>query len=80
MNAPDARSMATFRTIASSNGSRLTTVQNGRFTNYRIGAFSKFDDAKAALDAARSMGVTDAFVVAFYNGERIPVAEAKTRE
>ena len=80
VNAPDARSMATFRTIASSNGSRLTTVQNGRFTNYRIGAFSKFDDAKAALDAARSMGVTDAFVVAFYNGERIPVAEAKTRE
>jgi hypothetical protein len=35
---------------------------------------------KAAVDAARSMGVTDAFVVAFYNGERIPVAEAKEKE
>ncbi|MBR5983087.1 MAG: SPOR domain-containing protein, partial [Bacteroidales bacterium] len=80
VNIPDARSMATFRSIATTNGSRLSTVQNGRFTNYRVGAFKKFADVKSAVDTARSMGVTDAFVVAFYNGERIPVAEAKEKE
>ncbi|MBO4875265.1 MAG: hypothetical protein J5542_08170, partial [Bacteroidales bacterium] len=80
VNTPDARSMATFRSIASNRGARLSTVHNGRFTNYRVGVFKKFDDVKAAVDAARSMGVTDAFVVAFYNGERIPVAEAKEKE
>ena len=80
VHTPDTRSMVTFRTIASNNGSRLSTVQNGKFTNYRIGAFKKFDDVKAAVESARSMGVTDAFVVAFYNGERIPVAEAKEKE
>ena len=78
--APDARSLATFRSVAANNGAKLTTVQNGRFTNYRVGAFKKFADVKVAVDAARSMGVTDAFVVAFYNGERIPVAEAKEKE
>ena len=76
----DTRSMATFRTIATTSGSRLSTVQNGKFTNYRVGAFKKFDDVKAAVENARSMGVTDAFVVAFYNGERIPVVEAKEKE
>jgi len=80
VNTPDARSMATFRSIATNSGTRLSTVKNGRFTNYRVGAFSKFNDVKAALDSARSMGVTDAFVVAFYNGERIPVVEAKEME
>ncbi|MBO7133307.1 MAG: SPOR domain-containing protein, partial [Bacteroidales bacterium] len=80
VNTPDARSLATFRSIASTSGARLSTVQNGRFTNYRVGAFKKFDDVKAAVDAARSMGVTDAFVVSFYNGERIPVVEAKEKE
>ena len=80
VNTPDARSMATFRSIASTSGSRLSTVQNGRFTNYRVGAFKTFADVKTAVDRARSMGVTDAFVVAFYNGERIPVAEAKEKE
>ena len=80
VNTPDARSMAIFRSIASTSGSRLSTVQNGRFTNYRVGAFKTFADVKTAVDRARSMGVTDAFVVAFYNGERIPVAEAKEKE
>ena len=80
VNTPDARSMATFRSIATNNGSRLSTVKNGRFTNYRVGAFSKFNDAKSAVDNARSMGVTDAFIVSFYNGDRIPVVEAKEKE
>ncbi|MBQ3831756.1 MAG: hypothetical protein II815_01110, partial [Bacteroidales bacterium] len=65
---------------ATTSGSRLSTVQNGKFTNYRVGAFKKFDDVKTAVENARSMGVTDAFVVAFYNGERIPVVEAKEKE
>ena len=80
VHTPDTRSMATFRAIATTSGSRLSTVQNGKFTNYRVGAFKKFDDVKAAVENARSMGVTDAFVVAFYNGERIPVVEAKDKE
>ena len=80
VNAPDTRSLATFRSLAGNNGARLSTVHNGRFTNYRVGSFKKYADAKVAVDAARSMGVTDAFVVAFYNGERIPVAEAKEKE
>ena len=80
VNTPDARSMATFRAIASTSGARLSTVHNGKFTNYRVGAFRTFADVKSAVDSARSMGVTDAFVVAFYNGERIPVVEAKEKE
>jgi len=80
VHTPDVRSMATFRAIASTNGASLSTVQNGRFTNYRVGAFKKFSEVKAAVDSARSMGVTDAFVVAFFNGERIPVVEAREKE
>ena len=52
VHTPDTRSMATFRAIATTSGSRLSTVQNGKFTNYRVGAFKKFDDVKAAVENA----------------------------
>ncbi len=80
VHTPDSRSMATFRTIATNSNVSLQTVRNGRFTNYRVGGFAKFTDVKTAVDNARAMGVSDAFVVAFFNGERIPVAEAREKE
>ena len=77
---PDPQSLNTFKAIASNEGSRLLTVHNGRFTDYRVGAFKKFAEAKSAVDKARSSGISDAFIVAFYNGQRIPVSEAKEKE
>ncbi len=51
-----------------------TTPQG--FTRYTAGLFMKFNNANAAKQQIRNMGYRDAFVVAFYNGKRITLAEA----
>jgi len=43
---------------------------------YLAGLFAKFEDANTARNQIRTMGYADAFVVAYYNGKRISVAEA----
>ena len=43
---------------------------------YLAGLFAKFEDANTARNRIRTMGYADAFVVAYYNGKRISVAEA----
>jgi len=45
---------------------------------YSIGKYDVVEDAAKQRDAVRLIGFTDAFVVAYYNGERITIAEAKT--
>lgn len=45
-------------------------------TRYTAGMFLEFDNADDAKKQIREMGYSDAFVVAFYNGKRIPIYEA----
>ena len=47
------------------------------FTRYTVGFFTRFGTANDAKNEVRGMGYSDAFVVAFYNGKRIPIGEAR---
>lgn len=51
------------------------TTTNGYF-RYTAGNFNKFELANAVKNDLRSLGYSDAFVVGFYNGKRIPLSEA----
>ena len=46
-------------------------------TRYSAGLFTSFNEADFAKDEIRKIGYPDAFVVVFYNGKRISVAEAR---
>jgi hypothetical protein len=45
------------------------------FTRYCIGMFSSYSKAEAAMQALQKRGFTDAFIVGYYNGVRVPVQE-----
>ena len=47
---------------------------------YFAGAFTVYKDAQNAKEYIRSMGLTDAFVVAYFNGKRVSVEDAKNHE
>ena len=47
---------------------------------YSAGAFVNFADAQLAKDYIKNMGLTDAFVIAYYKGQKISVADAKIVE
>ena len=47
---------------------------------YFAGAFTVYKDAQNAKEYIKSMGLTDAFVVAYYNGKRVSVEDARTHE
>jgi hypothetical protein len=51
------------------------TTQNGLF-RYTAGNFVKYENANAVKNDLRSLGYSDAFVVGYFNGKRISVAEA----
>lgn len=51
------------------------TTPNG-FLRYTVGNFEKFEEATGVKNDLRKMGYNDAFVVVFYNGQRITVNEA----
>ncbi|HRP61544.1 MAG TPA: hypothetical protein PK833_14835, partial [Vicingus sp.] len=46
-------------------------------TRYTAGLFNTFNMANEAKNAIRTIGYPDAFVVAFYNGKRININEAR---
>jgi len=46
------------------------------FIRYSTGLYDSFDTAKIVLRKVRSLGYPDAFIIAFYNGKRISMAEA----
>ncbi len=50
------------------------------FTRYSAGEFNSFAPADAAKDKIRNIGYGDAFVVAYLNGQRISVAQARAIE
>jgi len=51
------------------------SVGNG-LVRYTAGLFTTFDQAAGAKDKVRDRGYRDAFVVAYRNGQRIPLGEA----
>ena len=46
-------------------------------TRYRVGYFKNENTATSSRNTIRGLGYRDAFVVAIYNGERIPISEAR---
>ena len=54
-----------------------TTPQG--FIRYSVGIFVKFETADAVKNEVKGFGFRDAFVVAFYNGKRIPINDALAR-
>ncbi len=54
-------------------------LQNG-ITRYTAGVFVGFSDADEAKNSIRQLGYRDAFVVAYYNGKRISLNEARDRQ
>ena len=61
-----------FRGLSPLNGE---TVGNG-YIRYTAGNFTKFENAGAVKNDLRNLGYNDAFVVAYFNGKRVTVAEA----
>lgn len=55
------------------------TGENG-ITRYTAGLFNDFQHADQAKDQIRSLGYKDAFVVAFRNGQRISLSEAREKQ
>ena len=53
---------------------------NSGFTRYSAGEFNTFSSADGAKVKIQGIGYTDAFVVAYLNGKRISITDAKTAE
>jgi hypothetical protein len=64
--------------FADFNLSRPVLVErHGGMFKYTIGSFSRYDQADAFRNTALSRGIPGAFVVAYRNGKRISIAEAR---
>jgi hypothetical protein len=53
-------------------------MSNGNF-RYSSGVYNKFTTADQAKQEIRNLGIKDAFVVAYRNGARVSVADARTQ-
>ncbi len=51
--------------------------ESSRFYKYLLGEFQTFEGAKAGRAEVRSMGYRDAFIVAYKDGKRIPIYQAR---
>ncbi|HPS83105.1 MAG TPA: hypothetical protein PLA88_02230, partial [Bacteroidales bacterium] len=54
-----------------------TTKNDAGLTVYTVGNFSKYSDAEAKKNELNTKGLTDAFVVAYIDGKRVSVSEAR---
>ncbi|HTB07284.1 MAG TPA: hypothetical protein VK806_10065, partial [Bacteroidia bacterium] len=55
-----------------------TTAQG--FKRYTVGLFKEFNGAQGALAKVKGLGYKDAFIVAFYNGKRVPINSVGTQQ
>ena len=65
---------STFGDIKPVNGE---TAPNSAFTRYMAGLFTNYTDANQSKNRIRVKGYKDAFVVAYFNGRRISVRQAR---
>lgn len=70
-----------FKTTLPNNAFKGLSPLNGETTNsgyirYTAGNFNKIETANAVKNDLRSLGYSDAFVVVYFNGKRITLAEA----
>lgn len=52
---------------------------NGRYV-YRVGLFNSYKDVLANLNSVKRTGFRNAFIVAYVDGEEVPVSKARTLE
>lgn len=52
---------------------------NGRYV-YRVGLFNSYKDVLANLNSVKRVGFRNAFIVAYIDGEEVPVSKARTLE
>jgi outer membrane protein OmpA-like peptidoglycan-associated protein len=50
------------------------------FTRYCVGMFTSYNKAEAAMQMLQKRGFTDAFIVGYWNGVRVPVQELHNRK
>ncbi|MAR68657.1 MAG: hypothetical protein CL833_15525 [Crocinitomicaceae bacterium] len=55
-------------------------VIRNNITRYRVGYFTRYQNANSVKNQVRGLGFDDAFVVAIYNGESIRISEARRLE
>lgn len=55
-------------------------TNDGKFTKYFAGKFSKYSDTESALSRVRSAGFKDAFIVGYYNGHKMSVEQVREFE
>ncbi|MBQ4476300.1 MAG: hypothetical protein II935_08925, partial [Bacteroidales bacterium] len=55
-------------------------IPNTNIVRYMTGEYYKYVSAREDLPKVRSLGFSDAFIVAYYNGKRISIAEARRLE
>ena len=62
--------------------SPITTqaVDSQKITRYFAGKFAAYTEAESALDKVRSAGFKDAFIVGYYNGQRMSVERIREFE
>ena len=50
------------------------TIPDKNLTRYYAGKFSHYEDARQALEKVKQSGYNDAFIVGWYDGEKISVS------
>ncbi|MDD2635285.1 MAG: hypothetical protein PHW82_07275 [Bacteroidales bacterium] len=56
------------------------TIPNSDLVRYIVGNFRRYNDAGNSLPNIQAMGYNDAFIVAYYNGQRLSLYEAREIE
>ncbi len=58
----------------------IESIPNSKLLRYMAGLFYSYNSANTSLPVVRSLGYADAFIVAYYQGKRITVYEARQIE
>ncbi len=58
----------------------IESIPGSKLLRYMAGIFYTFNSANSSLPVVRGMGYSDAFIVAYYQGKRITVYEARQLE
>ncbi|MBN1597376.1 MAG: SPOR domain-containing protein [Bacteroidales bacterium] len=58
----------------------VTAEKSGGSTKYHVGYFTSVKEAKKALGKIKDYGFADAFIVSYFNNEKIPIQEARKIE